>query len=41
MDEYNKVYIDFITLREGILNISGYLLSENAGAGVKFIINFV
>ena len=39
MDEYNKVYIDFITLREGILNISGYLLSENAGAGVKFIVN--
>lgn len=39
MEEYNKIYIDFITLREGILNISGYLLSENASEGVKFIVN--
>ena len=39
MDDYNKIYIDFITLRERILNISGYLLSKNAQSGVVFVVN--
>ena len=39
MDSFNKINIDFITLREGILNISGYLNSDDAHLGVIFNVN--
>ena len=35
------IYFDFITLRNGILNISGYLESETANLGVFALVNGV
>ena len=37
----DAIYFDFITLRNGILNISGYLESETANLGVFALVNGV
>ena len=39
MDSFNKINIDFITLRDNILNISGYLRCKNASQGIYGVCN--
>ena len=39
MESFNKINIDFITLRDNILNISGYLNCDNSQMGVYGICN--
>ena len=39
MDSFNKINIDFVTLRDNVLDISGYLRCENAQKGVYAICN--
>ena len=39
MKSYNKINIDFVTLRDDVLNISGYLNSDNAKKGIKVTCN--
>ena len=39
MDSNNKINIDFVTLRDNVLNISGYLRCINAKKGVNVVCN--
>lgn len=39
MDSNNKINIDFVTLRDNVLNISGYLRCTNAEKGVRVVCN--
>ena len=38
-DSFNKINIDFITLRDSVLNISGYLHCSNSKSGVAIFCN--